>query len=474
MQQINAFEILGSTPSDNLERLQELLDEKELLSEDPSAAQNAYSELTNPKKRIIHEILYIRSNVFNDFNKLVLNGIEITQTDKIATTFVNMGHWFEANNQLLFFEINGLRKKSGFKPIEEKSILFQAIDSLRSYYIQSANNYLDTLKEQVVVSIFNKIVKITDYKSIFIDELLAHYELIIKETVKKAEEKCLSDFEEIKTRCDSFNSGDFFFGGHSLSFDLQEKISHFGKSLKKWDNYVQPMQVNMQKNGGEHEDSLKLVLEIRSQTIDLCNRSQKSLNKTLEIAFGSGSHNAALSLAVSSIPEYISDSVRFFSCLILLTDILIDTFAELEMVTEKLREDRETLISIKSTVSNLDQQVQTAKTQVQKSQSYPAVRNTFSSSNSSECGCYIATCVYGSYDCPQVWTLRRFRDSTLGSTWYGRAFIRIYYAISPTLVRWFGKTIWFKKIWKGTLDRMVKRLNDKGVQDTPYQDREWK
>ena len=27
-----------------------------------------------------------------------------------------------------------------------------------------------------------------------------------------------------------------------------------------------------------------------------------------------------------------------------------------------------------------------------------------------ENGCYIATCVYGSYDCPQVLTLRRFRD----------------------------------------------------------------
>ncbi len=28
-------------------------------------------------------------------------------------------------------------------------------------------------------------------------------------------------------------------------------------------------------------------------------------------------------------------------------------------------------------------------------------------------GCYIATCVYGSYDCPEVWTLRRFRDDVL-------------------------------------------------------------
>lgn len=88
-------------------------------------------------------------------------------------------------------------------------------------------------------------------------------------------------------------------------------------------------------------------------------------------------------------------------------------------------------------------------------------------------GCYVATAVYGSYDCPQVWTLRRYRDYTLAETWYGRAFIYAYYAISPTLVKWFGHTEWFKKMWKGTLDRMVTRLNAEGVKNTPYIDKLW-
>ena len=88
-------------------------------------------------------------------------------------------------------------------------------------------------------------------------------------------------------------------------------------------------------------------------------------------------------------------------------------------------------------------------------------------------GCYVATAVYGSYDCPQVWTLRRYRDDTLGATWYGRLFIRTYYAISPTLVKWFGNTNWFKKLWKGKLDCMVAKLQSNGVEDTPYEDKEW-
>lgn len=89
-------------------------------------------------------------------------------------------------------------------------------------------------------------------------------------------------------------------------------------------------------------------------------------------------------------------------------------------------------------------------------------------------GCYVATCVYGSYDCPQVWTLRRFRDYELAKTWYGRAFIHTYYAISPTLVKWFGKTKWFKNMWKPKLDKMVKELQQKGVESSPYEDKMWR
>lgn len=86
-------------------------------------------------------------------------------------------------------------------------------------------------------------------------------------------------------------------------------------------------------------------------------------------------------------------------------------------------------------------------------------------------GCYIATAVYGSYDCPEVWTLRRFRDYTLDENWYGRAFIKTYYTTSPTLVKWFGKTHWFKSLWRNVLDRFVTKLKSNGYEDTPYEDK---
>ena len=103
----------------------------------------------------------------------------------------------------------------------------------------------------------------------------------------------------------------------------------------------------------------------------------------------------------------------------------------------------------------------------------PGIQNYQQQSQASSGGCYVATAVYGSYDCPQVWTLRRFRDDTLAETWYGRAFVRAYYTISPVLVKWFGKSAWFIDLCKPILDRFVKSLNAGGVEDTPYEDRCW-
>ena len=94
-----------------------------------------------------------------------------------------------------------------------------------------------------------------------------------------------------------------------------------------------------------------------------------------------------------------------------------------------------------------------------------------STSGSRSDGCYIATAVYGSYDCPEVWTLRRFRDEYLKGSVFGRLFVRFYYAVSPGLVRRVGGRDFFRKPVKRVLDQFVIHLKNKGFQDTPYDDR---
>lgn len=84
--------------------------------------------------------------------------------------------------------------------------------------------------------------------------------------------------------------------------------------------------------------------------------------------------------------------------------------------------------------------------------------------------CYVATSIYGSYDCPEVWTLRRFRDNTLAKSIHGRLFIKFYYAVSPTVVKYFGDTKVFKNFFKPRLDKLVNKLQEEGIESSYYID----
>lgn len=86
-------------------------------------------------------------------------------------------------------------------------------------------------------------------------------------------------------------------------------------------------------------------------------------------------------------------------------------------------------------------------------------------------GCYIATSVYGSYNCPEVWVLRRYRDEKLANSFCGRMFIKLYYTFSPILIKMFGKTIAFNNFFKKRLDKKVSKLKNKGFDNTPYNDK---
>ena len=100
---------------------------------------------------------------------------------------------------------------------------------------------------------------------------------------------------------------------------------------------------------------------------------------------------------------------------------------------------------------------------------YPPTAET-SKPDESKKGCYIATCIYGSYDCPEVWTLRRFRDNILDKNLFGRLFIKTYYLISPKLVKYLGDYSLFKIVWRKSLDSLLQLLRKSGIEDTPYKD----
>ena len=81
--------------------------------------------------------------------------------------------------------------------------------------------------------------------------------------------------------------------------------------------------------------------------------------------------------------------------------------------------------------------------------------------NTKKEGCYIATCVYGSYDCDEVLVLRNFRDEVLQKTLFGKLFVKIYYAVSPVIVRIFKNSSLFHRLTRKYLDAFVRKLENK-------------
>jgi hypothetical protein len=73
-------------------------------------------------------------------------------------------------------------------------------------------------------------------------------------------------------------------------------------------------------------------------------------------------------------------------------------------------------------------------------------------------GCYVATMVYGSANCPEVVALRHFRDKVLCRTKIGRHFINLYYKYSPGFVEEFRDSPLINKAIRVCLNIFLKIL----------------
>ncbi|MEA1929374.1 MAG: CFI-box-CTERM domain-containing protein [Patescibacteria group bacterium] len=70
-------------------------------------------------------------------------------------------------------------------------------------------------------------------------------------------------------------------------------------------------------------------------------------------------------------------------------------------------------------------------------------------------GCFIATAAYGSELAPEVKWLRQFRDQRLLPSFWGRAFVGVYYRASPPLSKLIIRWPLLRRIVRGLLNKMI-------------------
>lgn len=73
-------------------------------------------------------------------------------------------------------------------------------------------------------------------------------------------------------------------------------------------------------------------------------------------------------------------------------------------------------------------------------------------------GCFIATFIYESYDSKEVLVLRYFRDSVLEKSRLGAGFVKVYYFISPSLVKIFTHFPVTREVLKIALDKLINKI----------------
>jgi len=71
--------------------------------------------------------------------------------------------------------------------------------------------------------------------------------------------------------------------------------------------------------------------------------------------------------------------------------------------------------------------------------------------------CFIATAAYGDPDAPEVEALRRFRDRRLLTNLPGKAFVRLYYRVSPPFARLIARRPGLRTAVRKTLDLVTGR-----------------
>jgi hypothetical protein len=207
-------------------------------------------------------------------------------------------------------------------------------------------------------------------------------------------------------------------------------------------------------NVSEEIEQEEAVTEVATRVIDICSM----------LFNGAASHYDGIDSQIRNnyLQEYINNAFASFNTLYYLGDILGIYLGDKKYVSDLAVLAWKSGISFHNRIINLladkEGNKKTIALYEDKIKKYDSSYQAPAVPTNS--GCYVATAVYGSYNCPQVLVLRHYRDSVLAETWYGRAFIQSYYAISPTIVKWFGKTEWFNRIFRNLLDNFIEKLKN--------------
>ena len=335
----NPFHLLGASPHDDRQTIQNLADERNFDLEGDSAEQ-ARSILIHPRKRLAAEIAWLPGLAAQNINHLMSrfeNSSDVALTESnlhpiaqanllarglfsmngkhsssiLAKWTVRISQVFESiDPDDLRVTINRDRSISRFPEVTDIDIIEQEVQSRREYYLAVVKNAFDTMPPSDLVSAMTNAVDLStnngkNQSPLLIGDLVEQYEIEAQDFFQVEE-------DNIETVCNMLKNA---LNSKSDDIKLEDMllmyiIKNLETIVKNWDTVAQPIQVNAQSLGLTHEGSFQLAIKLRNLAIYMFNQHEKLIHARLMI------------------------------------DILQDVFAEVTKISEMTAEDSNTMDKI--------------------------------------------------------------------------------------------------------------------------------
>lgn len=329
----NPFYILSASPRDGRRRLMELTEERSLLL-DADECRDAYSVLTNPRKRLAAEVSWFPGVTPQKIEELLalmesepekilaedslpsltranllaegLNRLSAFDASAIASWIIAIDEAFDSTDaENVLSLLNAERVAAGFPEICDVTQVEEELENCRYIYRTAIKKALDKLPSRELVKTITLAVEETTWGgTLTINEVLIDvvdlYEIEAQDFLSKEEENIDRLIERIKAALKSGRS----------DTHVKALVEHLKRVVKNWDMVAQPVQLSAKSRGLNHDASQRVGAAIRELSLHLFNEYNK-----IELSQE-------------------------------LTALMLEVFAEVDKLAEVAAEDAETLEKI--------------------------------------------------------------------------------------------------------------------------------
>lgn len=322
----NPFYVLGATPRDSRQKIQELVEEKEL-ELDTSICSEAKMVLVNPRKRLSAEISWFPGVSIRQINTIVksiekdtidpenigklssvagfnamlaylLSGVKLTPKQLENAIFDLAKDYDDIKSEQVMKIINEDRSISGFPEVTELSQINEEILALKDNAIHEIQKLVAPLSfermNKLMLNLVERALKEETPCKLLDDIIDKVYVLEVQKNIDNIRSNITKGIEDIKKAL-----------SHGASkAKLKSMVEPFLEELEKFDDIMQPIQLSTQKRGLEHNLTKEVAYEVRSLSIALGNKGHLELDEMITAKMNK------LFVEVGSIEELTSRDLR--------------------------------------------------------------------------------------------------------------------------------------------------------------------